>query len=89
MKHFGHSLAAIVEQSQQLKQVRKADLHFGDWVIVQTLNSVYRIRVLEEGFYLVSGGWFDQQGISPLKTTIAGCTWAAASSKWISSRRAA
>jgi hypothetical protein len=75
MKQLGHNLAAIVEQSQQLKQVRKADLHYGDWVIVQTLNSVYWIRVLEEGFYMVSGGWFDQQGLSPLKTTIAGCTW--------------
>lgn len=72
---FGHSLDAIIAQSEKLKQVRKADLHFGDWLIVVTLNSVYSMRVIENGYYLVSGGWFDKNGLSPLKTTIAGCTW--------------
>jgi len=70
-----HSLDAIVAQSDNLKQVRKAELNFGDWVIVVTLNSIYSIRVIEEGLYLVSGGWFDREGKAPLKTTIAGCTW--------------
>ncbi len=75
MSQLGHSLDAIVEQSEKLKQVRKDELRFGDWVIVVTMNSIYSIRVIEDGFYLVSGGWFDKKGISPLKTTIAGCTW--------------
>jgi hypothetical protein len=70
-----HSLDAIVAQSEHLKQVRKAELNFGDWIIVVTLNSTYSIRVIEDGLYLVSGGWFDRQGQAPLKTTIAGCTW--------------
>jgi len=73
--HHAHSLDAIVAQSEHLKQVRKAELKFGDWVIVVTLNSIYSIRVIEEGLYLVSGGWFDREGKSPLRTTIAGCTW--------------
>jgi hypothetical protein len=75
MMAFGHDLAAIVAHAQKLKQVRKADLQFGDWVLVVTLNSVYSIRVIEGGYYLVSGGWFDSHGLSPMKTTIAGCTW--------------
>lgn len=69
------SLDAIIAQSEHLKQVRKAELKFGDWVIVVTLNSTYSIRVIEDGYYLVSGGWFDREEQSPLKTTIAGCTW--------------
>jgi hypothetical protein len=75
MPKLGHDLAAIVEQTQHLKQVYKTNLQFGDWVIVTTLNSVYSIRVIESDLYLVSGGWFDRHGISPLKTRINGCTW--------------
>ena len=40
-----------------------------------TLNSTYSIRVLEDGFYSVSGGWFDREGLSPFRTTITGCSW--------------
>ena len=75
MKQHTHSLDAIIAQADHLKQVRKTELNIGDWVIVVTRNSSYSIRVVENGFYLVSGGWFDREGISPLKTTIAGCTW--------------
>ena len=55
--------------------MRKAELHYGDWVQVRTANSIYSIRVLEDGIYSVSGGWFDRRGLSPLKTTITGCRW--------------
>jgi hypothetical protein len=75
MARFGQSLDAMVGCTQQLKQVRKEDLRPGDWVIVATLNSVYSIRVHDSGFYLVSGGWFDRKGLSPVRTTITGCTW--------------
>lgn len=75
MKRFGHSLDKIVEQATHLKQVRKKDLQYGDLVLITTQNSVYSVRVLENGFYLVSGGWFDDKALSPCKTTIAGCTW--------------
>jgi hypothetical protein len=30
---------------------------------------------MEGGLYLVSGGWFDRKGFSPMKVTIRGCTW--------------
>ncbi len=75
MAHFGYSLSALVEQAQHLQQVRKADLCSGDWVFVKTCNSVYSIRVIGNGNYVVSGGWFDRKGVSPMKITINGCTW--------------
>lgn len=75
MIEFGHSLEKIVEESLHLKQVRKADLQFGDLVLITTRNSVYSIYVLDTDFYLVSGGWFDRKGLSPIKASIAGCTW--------------
>ena len=75
MTSYGQSLSSIVEQTKNLNQVRKADLQLGDWVFVKTLNSVYSIRVVGGGLYLVSGGWFDRKCLSPVKTTISGCTW--------------
>jgi hypothetical protein len=75
MKRLGHSLEKIVDSADHLKQVFKSDLRFGDLVLITTLNSVYSVRVLEDGYYLVSGGWFDKNGLSPFKTTITGCTW--------------
>jgi hypothetical protein len=70
----GHSLKRIVEHTTNLKQVRKSDLQFGDLVFITTRNSNYTLRVFGDGFYLVSGGWFDRKGLSPMKTTITGCT---------------
>ena len=75
MSGFGHNLEKIVKSTVNLKQVRKADLKFGDLVLITTRNSVYSIYVLENDFYLVSGGWFDRKGLSPAKIKITGCTW--------------
>ena len=75
MTHYGCDLATLVEQTDRLKQVRKADLQRGDHVIIKTCNSVYSIRVVEDGFCVVSGGWFDRKGLSPMRTTVRGCTW--------------
>ena len=69
------TLGAIVENAARLKEVSKAELNFGDCVQVTTCHSTYLIQVLEEGLYLISGGWVDLQGASPMRTTIAGCTW--------------
>lgn len=74
MKSFGQSLEKIVESTKHLKQVCKKDLLFGDLVLITTPNSVYVVRVLDNGYYQVSGGWFDRNGLSPLRTTITGCT---------------
>jgi len=75
MNCMGYSLTSLIEQTQQLHQVRKVDLRSGDWLFVKTRNSLYSIRVVGGGFYVVSGGWFDRKGFSPMTTTITGCTW--------------
>ena len=75
MNTFGYKLSTLVERSQQMQQIRKADLSFGDRVFIKTRNSVYSIRVLENDYCIVSGGWFDRKGLSPVKTRINGCTW--------------
>lgn len=73
--HTYRTLDTIVKHAQGLSEVRKAELSSGDWVVVTTLNSTYAIHVLDDGFYSVSGGWFDHHGLSPIRTTITGCTW--------------
>lgn len=56
-------------------QVRRRDLQCGDWLVVRTRNSVYTLLALEHDRFAVSGGWFDQQKVSPSRTTVTGCTW--------------
>ena len=75
MNKLGLNLAKAVEFASRLKHVRKKDLKFGDSVFIATQNSTYGVIVLANGSYLVSGGWFDLHGLSPMKTTIAGCSW--------------
>ncbi len=76
------TLDAIVDNVKGLEAVRKADLELGDQVLVTTRNSTYSIHVLQEDCYSVSGGWFDQQGLSPSKVAINGCTWGGRAIKW-------
>ena len=76
------TLDAIVGHAERLQAVRKADLELGDRLLVTTRNSTYSIYVLQEGLYSVSGGWFDQQGLSPSKVEINGCTWGGRAIKW-------
>lgn len=69
------TLGAIVEHAEWPRVILKSELSFGDRVLVTTRNSIYSIHVLEDGYYSISGGWFDRKGISPFRTTIRGCTW--------------
>src|SRR5437899_6678779 len=71
----GYDLATLVHHAQLAPQVRKSELSPGDRVLVKTCNSVYSIRILENGWCSVSGGWFDRKGLSPMRTRISGCTW--------------
>ncbi len=75
MSELVQSLDKIVEETIRLKEVRKEDLQFGDMVIVRTRNSVYSLLAIDADDYIVSGGWFDRKGLSPMKATISGCTW--------------
>lgn len=82
MAGLERTLEAIVKDAARLQLIHKAELRSGDWVLVTTANSTYSIRVLEDNFYAISGGWFDREGLSPLKTTIAGCTWGGSALKF-------
>ena len=66
---------AILEQSRLSRPVRKSELRCGTRLVVATENSIYSIDVLEDATYSVRGGWFDRQGLSPVRISIAGCTW--------------
>lgn len=70
-----YNLDKIVEQAERLQQVRRSELVPGDIVMVYTRNSQYILKVLDGQHYLVSGGWFDNEGLSPMKTTVMGCSW--------------
>lgn len=70
-----NELQTLVQMIAGCEGLRKTDLRPGDWIVVKTRNSVYTIYFLGEGMYLVSGGWFDRQGLAPATTTIRGCTW--------------
>jgi hypothetical protein len=69
------TLDARIEQADELKAVLKRELRSGDWVLVTTKNSTYSICVLGDDQYVVSGGWFDREGVSPQEISITGCTW--------------
>lgn len=69
------SLETIIDSTILLKQVRKKDIRLGDTVYIITQNSTYMLTVLGINDYIVSGGWFDQTGVSPKRISINGCTW--------------
>ena len=69
---YGHNLETLTAQVDRLKQLKKADVRPGDWVLVTTHNSEYSIMVQGNGRYTVSGGWFDEHGLSPYETTVIG-----------------
>ena len=75
MSTAAQPLSSLTEKCDSVEEVRKVDLHFGDWVLVRTTNSRYVIRPLQGGYYSVSGGWFDKKGLSPFRTRVTGCTW--------------
>jgi len=66
---------AILEHGRLSEPVQKSELHLGYRVVVATENSVYCINVLGDSTYSVWGGWFDRQGVSPIRLSISGCTW--------------
>lgn len=75
MPHAGMTLSNLVAMTDSLYQIDKTHLRRGDYVFVKTCNSLYIMKVIENGWYEVSGGWFDRKGISPYRVRIQGCTW--------------
>ena len=69
------TLDSITRHAEGLPAVRRKELQRGDWILVTTSNSTYVICVLGDDQFSVTGGWFDKHGLSPMHTTIVGCTW--------------
>lgn len=72
---FGCSLSGALSHEQHLQAIRRIDVRPGDRLIVRTRNSVYTMIADDGGAFMVTGGWFDRKGKTPVKTAIAGCTW--------------
>jgi len=68
-------LENIVEISDKLPQLKKCEVSAGDWILIKTKNSTYKIKAENNGNYFVSGGWFEKNGLNNYRTTINGCTW--------------
>jgi hypothetical protein len=69
------TLEAITLEAGRVNQIRKRDLRWGDWIVIRTRNSIYTLRMLDDERFTVSGGWFDEQRLSPHPVTVNGCTW--------------
>lgn len=74
-RQVGQKLSTLVDMSDRLQEVFKTNLHAGDWMFIRTCNSIYTIHVSGNGWFEISGGWFDRKGKSPMRTRISGCTW--------------
>lgn len=68
-------LKSLIDSCDKQLNIYKHRLRQGDQSYLKTINSIYVIKVTELGEYMVSGGWFDRQNLSPLKINIRGCTW--------------
>jgi hypothetical protein len=67
-------LCALAKSVRRLSVTRKVDLQPGDWVVVTTKNSVYRLQALGGNLFHAFGGWFDRF-TEPSVVTINGCTF--------------
>ena len=70
----GLPIERLARAAEKLGGVRRTDLHPGDRVIVSTKNSVYSLTARADGTFLVSGGWYELQGLGPTRTEVRGCT---------------
>lgn len=64
-----------IEMLSMIDMLPKKGLTPGSMIEIYTTNSVYELYVLEGDDFIVSGGWFDKQNLSPYHVCINGCTW--------------
>jgi hypothetical protein len=67
-------LATLAEAADRIAGVRRAELTTGDRLLVATRNSIYRLTLLADGLFKVSGGFFERQGRGAVQLAVAGCT---------------
>ena len=65
----------LCDSARHIDGIHRSDVSPGDRGEVQTRNSLYVIRVLGNGTFLVAGGWFLKSGLTASATGISSCTW--------------
>lgn len=66
-------LSNFTEWTQKLPALYKSEITAGDHILVKTRNSIYELQALKGNKYMVTGGRFDRDKISPAQVTITGC----------------
>jgi hypothetical protein len=74
MRPFGYSLSSFSDLSIKAGAVKRQEVLPGDSIMVRTQNSVYALRLGNDGAFSVSGGWFRRKGRENTKMTITGCS---------------
>ncbi|HTO94055.1 MAG TPA: hypothetical protein VMM80_06765 [Bacteroidota bacterium] len=74
MTPFGYTLSSFGDQSARARALRRQEISPGDSIMVRTQNSVYALRLGDDGAFQVSGGWFRRKGRENLRMTITGCS---------------
>ena len=74
MRGPGYTLSSFGDLSARAGAVRRQEVSPGDSIIVRTQNSVYALRLGEDGAFSVSGGWFRRKGRENIRMTITGCS---------------
>jgi len=65
---------SLAEAAGIVGGVRRRELGAGDRVVVSTRNSVYSLTARADGFFEVSGGWFEREGAGTVRVEVLGCT---------------
>jgi hypothetical protein len=74
MSSFGHTLSLFGDLSDRVEALRRQEVSPGDSIMVRTQNSVYALRLGDDGVFSVSGGWFRRRGKENTRLTITGCS---------------
>lgn len=69
------SLDSMIRSVHSLPRLARESVCPGDWILVRTVKSVYTLKVLGNGLYEVSGGWFTKKGLAFVRIGISGATW--------------
>lgn len=70
-----YDLEMLVHKAQRLKIIRREQVKCGDHLYIKTVNSLYVLESIPEGYFSVRGGWFDLHGLAPAIRRVTGCTW--------------
>ncbi|RMG66493.1 MAG: hypothetical protein D6715_06720 [Calditrichaeota bacterium] len=74
-KHRTLPLSQLVQQADRLNGISRRELNPGDCLVIKTRNSTYLLQKVGEEIFEVSGGWFERNGLSPIRLAVRGCTW--------------